>query len=124
MKQNSKTNGFTLIDLLLVIVVLFILAAMLMPACIRSRASRARVGARVNCTNNLKQIGLAFRVWAGEHQDRLPSQVSVTNGGAMEAVMAGDVAAVFRVMSNELNTPKILFCPTDKKRIQAITFDR
>lgn len=49
-------------------------------------------------------------------------EVSVTNGGAMEAVMAGNVAAVFRVMSNELSTPQILVCPGDKRRIQATTF--
>ena len=74
------------------------------------------------CTNNLKQVGLAFRIWAGDHQDINPMQVSVTNGGAMEAVLSGNIVAVFQVMSNELNTPKILFCPTDKKRIQAVIF--
>lgn len=42
----------------------------------------------------------------------------------MEAILAGNVAAVFQVMSNELKTPKILNCPTDEKRIQATTFDR
>jgi len=119
MKQNQSRNGFTLIELLITIAVLFILGAMLLP---RPHA-KARPE-RIRCTNNLKQVGLAFRIWAGEHQDRLPTQVSVTNGGAMEAVMAGHVAAVFQVMSNELNTPKILFCPTDQERIQAITFDR
>ena len=40
----------------------------------------------------------------------------------MEAVLAGDVASVFRVMSNELSTPKILFCPEDQRRIQAASF--
>ena len=51
--------------------------------------------------------------------DKFPTEVSVTNGGAMEAASNGDVFFVFQVMSNELNTPKILFCPTDNKQIRA-----
>ncbi len=124
MKHNQKPNGFTLIDLLIVVAVLFVIGALFLPSGGRSRSERARAGTRIQCVNNLKQVGLAFRVWAGEHQDKLPTQVSITNGGAMEAVMADNVAAVFQVMSNELNTPKILFCPTDKKRIRAVTFDQ
>ncbi len=40
----------------------------------------------------------------------------------MERAATGNVAAVFPVMSNELNTPKILFCPEDKIRTQATMF--
>lgn len=113
-------NGFTLIDLLIVIAVLFILVVMLLPAHTGNKAKPERI----ICTNNLKQVGLAFRIWAVDHQDTNPMQISVTNGGAMEAVLSGNIVAVFQVMSNELSTPKILFCPTDKKRTQATTFDR
>ncbi len=79
---------------------------------------------RNNCVNNLKQVSLAFLQWGLDNNDKLPMEVSVTNGGAMEAVMAGNVAAVFRVMSNELNTPKILVCPDDMRRIQATSFSK
>lgn len=119
MKHTLKKNGFTLIDLLLVIAVLFILGVILIPKIGVSVTKTPRI----TCTSNLKQIGLAFRIWAEDHQYAFPQAVSVTNGGAMEAVIGGNVAAVFQVMSNELNAPKILFCPTDKKRIQAVTFD-
>ncbi len=120
MKQNQKTAGFTLIDLMLVIAVLVILGVILIP---KIGVSTTR-SPRITCTSNLKEVGVAFRIWAGDHQDTFPQTVSVTNGGAMEAVLSGNVAAMFQVMSNELNTPKILFCPTDKKRVQAITFDQ
>jgi hypothetical protein len=71
---------------------------------------------RFQCMNNLKQMGLAFRLWEGDHNDKYPMALSVTNGGAMEAVLAGDPMPVFQVMSNELATPKILVCPQDKRR--------
>lgn len=119
MKQKPKTNGFTFIELLVVIAVLVILAALLLPGTTKNKAKATTI----RCTSNLKQVGLAFRIWSGDHQDTNPMQISVTNGGAMEAVLSGNIVAVFQVMSNELNTPKILFCPTDKKRIQATTFD-
>jgi prepilin-type processing-associated H-X9-DG protein len=78
----------------------------------------------MNCSNELKQIGLAFKTWSLDNNDRFPMQVSVTNGGTMELVSAGNVWPHFLVMSNELSTPKILFCPqeTDKQRSVATTF--
>ena len=49
-------------------------------------------------------------------------QVSVTNDGAMELALAGDAVGIFRVMSNELSTPKILVCPNDTNRFAATNF--
>jgi hypothetical protein len=64
----------------------------------------------------LKQIGLSFKQWALDNKDHLPMQVSVTEGGTMEFVNSGAAWVHFRVMSNELNTPKILVCPEDKRK--------
>lgn len=50
-------------------------------------------------------------------------QVSVTNGGTMELISRGSVVPVFRALSNELSTPKILVCPKDITRTVAIDFD-
>jgi prepilin-type processing-associated H-X9-DG protein len=63
-------------------------------------------------------------MWALDMQDRYPMQVPVTNGGTMELVSSGAAWVHFRVMSNELNTPKVLFCPNEKgkDRIIATTF--
>ena len=49
-------------------------------------------------------------------------QVSVTNSGTMELTETGKVYPHFLVMSNELNTPKILTCPEDKKRKPSASF--
>jgi len=51
---------------------------------------------RVKCVNNLKQIGLAMRIWAGDNNDKYPTSLVV--------------------MSNELSTTKILICPNDTAR--------
>ncbi len=125
-KQNSK-KAFTLIELLVVIAIIAILAAMLLPAL----AAAKRKAQRISCVNNLKQVGLAFRVWEGDNNDHYPMAVSTLNGGAKEWVWSAGTTAgaseqgvtnVFLVMSNELSTPKVLFCPSDSVRNAQIVF--
>jgi len=76
----------------------------------------------IGCVNNLKQIGLAYRLWEGDNGDKFPQHVSTRIGGAMEQAARGNVAPVFQVMSNELSTPKILVCPADTSRFAAENF--
>jgi hypothetical protein len=109
----GKARGFSLIDLLLALCCLVVIVAVVVVLPLRRPRGRS---SRINCTNNLKQVGLAFKVWALDNQDRYPMAVSVTNGGTMELVNSGSVWVHFRVMSNELNTPKVLLCPADAAR--------
>jgi prepilin-type processing-associated H-X9-DG protein len=117
---HSFVEAFTLIELLIVMMCLCILALIFLPALSRPKD----YAQRINCVNNLKQIGVGFRTWALDNSDKYPAHVSVTNGGTMELVDGGTVWPHFSVMSNELSTPKILVCPEDvaRKRWTATTF--
>ena len=117
--SKRRNYGLTLVEILVVIFVLAILVAMLLPTITHPTHINSH---RIACVNNLKQIGLAYRIWEGDHGDKYPMSVSATNGGAMEFVAAGNVTAIFQVMSNELSTPKILFCPADERRSYATNF--
>jgi competence protein ComGC len=116
--SNQQTAALTKIEVVVIVAALAILAALLLPAL----AAAKRKSSKLNCASNLKQIGIAFRIWEGDHGDKYPMSVSVTNGGAMELIATGNVAACFLVMSNELSTPKILRCPEDTRRTYATNF--
>jgi prepilin-type processing-associated H-X9-DG protein len=115
--MDTSRRGFTLISLLVVVVAVAFLFALLMLAITRPSANRkARAEAdRINCINNLKQVGLAFRIWAQDRQDKYPMAVPAESGGTKGFTTAADTYRHFQVMSNELSTPRILFCPTDTR---------
>ena len=119
-KLKILNAGFSLVDLLMIVAALATIVLIVLPRLARPRESAHRM----SCTNNLKQVGLAHRQWAIDNGDKYPMSVSVTNGGVMELIEKGIVWPTFSVMSNELNTPKIVFCPedADRRRVMATTF--
>lgn len=120
--MNSRikcTSAFTVLELFVVVLLLLLLATLFFPVLFR----RPHGGCRINCTNNLKQTGLAFKTWSIDNQDRFPMQVSTNQGGTMELTNGPLAFAHFQVMSNELSTPKVLLCPMESKRVWATNFE-
>jgi prepilin-type N-terminal cleavage/methylation domain-containing protein len=113
---NHRNRALTLLELLVVLAVASVLTAMLLPA--MTRTSHCTM--QSYCLNNQRQIGLAFRVWAGDNNDKFPMELSETNGGTLEFTAGPNAFRHFQVMSNELSTARILYCRTDPDTERAI----
>ena len=114
----KQKKGFTLIELLVVIAIIAILAAMLLPAL----AAAKRRAQKINCASNQKQVGLAFKIWEGDNNDKYPMIIPSAQGGAQENISSAvqptaapkiSVPYCLSIMSNELSSTKIVLCPSD-----------
>ena len=106
----------------MIVIVTVVLAGLLLPALIRPKPTS---GNRINCVSNLKQVGLAFRMWSNDNGEKFPWEVSTNKGGTSELISSGDAFPHFLAISNEANTPKIFVCATDMpSRTRAVNWDQ
>jgi competence protein ComGC len=118
--KRAKTRGLTLFEVLVVIAVIFVTAlliSLLLPAFSRAE-SRSR---RVSCIDNLKQIGVAYRVWENDNGDKYPALQKDDLNGMQEMLGASSGAGKYAylpysIMQNEFGqSPKVVLCPADER---------
>ncbi len=117
--MRKQNRAFTLVELLVVTSVVALLSALSLSAVTGARPKAQRL----TCINNLKQVGLSFRTFAIDHAGNMPQTLAGSQGGASEDVgfrvlgpaqqTSRGVSKMFLCMSNQLSTPKILFCPAE-----------
>lgn len=111
-------------------ITLLVALALTIIVCVHSQNSRGDEPQRprISCVNNLQQIGIAFHVWGPDYNYRFPWQVSTNEGGTKELCQPDkdgfDLNSFrhFQVMSNELSTPLVLICPSDRQKKPAANF--
>lgn len=111
-----RAGGFTLIELMVVIAIIAIVASILLPAISRSKEK----GRQINCLNNMRQIGLAFRLYHGDFNDLFPAPGSKQRYGPQPEdwiwwqygrnITNSSIARYLDGFN-----PKMFTCPTDRE---------
>ena len=118
--SNQRTLGLTLVEVLISIAAVVVLAGILLPALAKSKTR----GNYVTCISNIRQLGLAMRMFSQDHEDKFPWATSVTNGGTLEYSTTTNVFLHYLALSNELSSPKVLHCSKDTQRPRASSWEQ
>jgi prepilin-type N-terminal cleavage/methylation domain-containing protein len=112
-QPHHSHAAFTLPELLIVLVIVVVLVGMIIPTPLHHPQS----GYRIKCVNNLKNVGLAFRIYSNDNNNRLPWQIPdpKDSKGATRVRYSDDPTTYILAVTNELVTPLIVKCAADKR---------
>jgi prepilin-type N-terminal cleavage/methylation domain-containing protein len=114
---KGRNRAFTLLEMFVVISVVAVLALW----CLLRLGRVSSKATGINCTNNLKQVGLAFRIWSDDY-GTYPMKYRAHDFDGPNYAIQQKMYVYFQTMSNELSTPKIVLCPGDPKRTSGTNF--
>ena len=109
--RSKRNSAITLLDILVTLIVLGILLGVLS----RQFLIEKRKALRIQCTNNLKQIGNLFNSWTSMNRGRRPMFIDDTNASPMDFDTGANAWRHFRVLSLGLISPKSFFCPAESR---------
>jgi prepilin-type N-terminal cleavage/methylation domain-containing protein/prepilin-type processing-associated H-X9-DG protein len=111
--SRARERAFTLVELLVVIAIVSILAALLLPALVKTRET----GRSAACLSNLHQIGLGLQLYVDDNHNLLPvmydrsTNSAVTNGPSIDQVLLPFVSGASNVFH----------CPSDMEHLFELT---
>ncbi len=113
--RKLSDGAFTITELLVVICLFLIAGYLLLPQLAKTRPRPYRI----ICVNNLKNVALAFGIYATDNGGRFPGSFMLSNRIDFTSIRVLDV---FSTLSNELSTPVIVYCKQDTERKPAQSF--
>src|SRR6202012_393972 len=70
--SNQTNRALTLVEVLVIMAVLFVVVMILLPL---NDIGSGRKAQQINCLNNLKEVGLAYQLWAADHNGKFPMEI-------------------------------------------------
>jgi prepilin-type N-terminal cleavage/methylation domain-containing protein len=112
---SAKADGFTLVELLVVISIIALLISILLPSLKAARASAQRM----NCMNNMRTVGLAIHMYANDSKDYMPvrtGQPYANSPWTLHRALVGENLYLPKSRSDWYTKP--MQCPSDPNDYQ------